>query len=712
MRYRRAIPACIAAIAGTARADLPQGFTRTAVWINNGGVSAIAPLPDGRVLASALFGYISLVREGQAPILLHIIPDVVTTDEHGVLGLCIDPAFDKNGFFYVLYTGPGPYNLVARYTLANNAVNPASRTVIWQNPGLCPGASHQGGAINFGPDGNLYIATGDQYDTPANAQTLVNQHGKILRLAADGSVPPDNPFVTTPGAQPQIFAYGLRNPFRFSIDQLTGSLWIGDVGGSAHEEIDHGHAAANFGWPFMEGPLCSIGSCANFHEPAWSYAHGDPLLSPTFEGAVICGPVYRGTAFPPAYRNQLYYADHVNGWIRRLAFDANGEVTDDLPFDSSPAAKLIVDLKLGQDGALYYAVIQDNPSTLAGVYKISATTGGNQPPVVVANAAPRQGDAPLSVQFDSAGTIDPDAGPQPLTFLWNFGDGQNSTIPSPQHSYPTRGVFHATLTASDGLDPITSNPIAITVGHAPVPTITLPAQGVEYSAGDTIMFAGTATDAEDGTMPPSAFTWSFVLVHLNHTHPFMGSLTGVQGGSFVVPSSGHDPEHTHYRIDLTVRDSDGITTTTSRDLVPRISELRFDTAPAGIPVFLDGRALATPSLYESLVGFEHELSAQPTFMLGGQMYQFRAWSGGQGVSFPFVSPAGGGAFTAIYTTSCYANCDASTGSPRLTANDFQCFINRWAAADPYVNCDGSTTPPVLSANDFQCFLNSFAGGCP
>ena len=166
--------AFLCAVSGGIRADLPPGFARTAIWLSPGGVSSIAPLPGGRILAAALFGPITLLEDGQPSRALINIPKVVTTDEHGVLGMAIDPAFEINGYFYVLYTGAGPYNLVARYTLANNQVDPASRVVIWQNPGLCPGASHQGGGINFGPDGNLYIATGDQFDVPGNAQSLGN----------------------------------------------------------------------------------------------------------------------------------------------------------------------------------------------------------------------------------------------------------------------------------------------------------------------------------------------------------------------------------------------------------------------------------------------------------------------------------------------------------------------------------------------------------
>jgi glucose/arabinose dehydrogenase/PKD repeat protein len=682
---------------------------------DQGGISSIVPLPDGGVVASTLYGYLTLIRDAQQPSTILELPDIVTTDEHGVEGLCIDPGFSDNGWFYIYYTGPGPYNLVARYTLVNDAVDPASRTIIWQNPDLCPGASHQGGGIQFGIDGNLYIATGDQYDVPSNGQNLSNQHGKILRLAPDGSIPPDNPFLNTPGAQAAIWAYGLRNPFRITTDAATGNLWIGDVGESTWEEIDRvpvgPPGGANFGWPLMEGPQCNTSSCAGFTGPLWWYAHGDPVFTPNWEAAVMCGPIYRGNAFPAEYRGNLFYADYPNGWIKRLTFDQTGAVTGDIVFDSAPSSKWIADLKQGFDGALYYAIVQDNEVTLAGVYKIAASTPGNTPPTVVAGASPRQGAAPLTVNFDSTGTIDPDNGPQPLSYLWTFGDGQTSTQPSPAHEYSTRGYYQTSLTVTDGADPVTSDPIFITVGHAPVPQITQPGTSFQYAAGDTINFAGIATDVEDGTLPASAFTWSFALVHLSHIHPFLTPISGVQSGSFVIPTTGHDPENTHYRITLTVVDSDQTPASVSLDLVPRPSVILLDTTPSGIPLFLDGRAIATPETYTSLINFQHQITAQPTFSLDGTPYDFQSWSSGQPATFSFTAPDGGLSLTADYAIACYANCDQSTVPPILNANDFECFLNKWAAGDPYANCDQSTFPPVLNANDFQCFLNAYAAGC-
>jgi len=140
-----------------------------------------------------------------------------------------------------------------------NTAATSSEVLIWQNPELAA-SWHHGGAIRFGADGNLYIATGDQLSS-ANAQDLRNQHGKLLRVRPDGSIPPDNPFVGMANRQPQIFAYGLRNPFRFVVDGLSGVIWTGNVGGNSAtswEEINRGASGANHGWPDQEGRAASL----------------------------------------------------------------------------------------------------------------------------------------------------------------------------------------------------------------------------------------------------------------------------------------------------------------------------------------------------------------------------------------------------------------------------------------------------------------------
>lgn len=207
----------------------------------------------------------------RAEAFLDIVPQVESgSNEQGLLGLAFHPDFEANGYFYINYThdpaGSGPdVTRISRFQVSAvdpNTADPGSELVVLQFDQDF--ANHNGGDIHFGPDGFLYIATGDGgsgRDPNARAQDLQTLLGKILRIDVDGgtpyAVPNDNPFVDLPTARPEIWAYGLRNPWRFSFDRATGDLFIGDVGQNAVEEIDLQPASSvggeNYGWSCMEG---------------------------------------------------------------------------------------------------------------------------------------------------------------------------------------------------------------------------------------------------------------------------------------------------------------------------------------------------------------------------------------------------------------------------------------------------------------------------
>ncbi len=217
---------------------------------------------DGRIL---------VYTGGSSPLptpFLDITGIVLFSGEQGLLGLAFHPAYESNGYFYVNYTNNSGNIVVARYQASppgGNVANPASGTVLLtiEHP---TNGNHNGGQIRFGPDGYLYIATGDGGgggDQDNNAQNLASLLGKMLRIDVDGSapyaIPPTNPFVGTAGARPEIWSYGLRNPWRFSFDRQTGDMFIADVGQGEWEEIDFEPAATggrNYGWRRMEGTHC------------------------------------------------------------------------------------------------------------------------------------------------------------------------------------------------------------------------------------------------------------------------------------------------------------------------------------------------------------------------------------------------------------------------------------------------------------------------
>jgi len=244
------------------------------------------------------------------------------TNEQGLLGLAFDPDYVDNGIFYVYHTDvAGQHNLVVRYE--RNGANPdeadaASRQVLLTLD-HSSFTNHNGGMIAFGPnDGYLYIATGDGGDfcDPFDyGQDLSSPLGKILRIdvstAFPYSIPPDNPFVDTPGALPEVYEYGLRNPYRFSFDSANGDLYIGDVGQNLYEEIDYVPAAAaagrNFGWDFFEGVHCPNPSCASeencapddYVAPIHEYEHDGSC-------SITGGYVYRGCRLPDLHGTYFY----------------------------------------------------------------------------------------------------------------------------------------------------------------------------------------------------------------------------------------------------------------------------------------------------------------------------------------------------------------------------------------------------------------------
>lgn len=246
--------------------------------------------------------------------------------ELGLLGMALHPDYLLNGFFYVHYTNDEGNSTFARYRrslLNTSKADPASATVLLTVEQ--PFSNHKGGMLAFGPDGYLYIGLGDggsANDPNNNAQSLDSLLGKILRIDVDGEapygIPADNPFVNTPDARPEIWAYGLRNPWRFSFDRQSGDLWIGDVGQNAFEEINFQDSTSgggtNYGWRQREGFECRNGE-ENCELPGAT----DPLLAYfTLGGQSITGGyIYRGAAIPDL-NGTYFFADYSSKGVYSL----------------------------------------------------------------------------------------------------------------------------------------------------------------------------------------------------------------------------------------------------------------------------------------------------------------------------------------------------------------------------------------------------------
>lgn len=249
--------------------------------------------------------------------------------EHGLLGLAFHPAYETNGHFYVYYTprGGSRHAVVSRFTRSAgnpDVGDPSSESILLRIDQPPQFEFHNGGCLQFGPDGKLYIAVGDGGnvgDPLNNAQNLRVPLGKLLRLNADGSIPSGNPDFGVPGARREIWAYGLRNPWRFSFDSANGRLWLGDVGQSKREEIDLIKRGGNYGWRIFEAGIPYTNPenlpASAFERPVFSYPPTTSSPVGVAGRSITGGYVYRGSAVP-ALASKYVFADFIAGRVWAL----------------------------------------------------------------------------------------------------------------------------------------------------------------------------------------------------------------------------------------------------------------------------------------------------------------------------------------------------------------------------------------------------------
>jgi glucose/arabinose dehydrogenase len=349
----RAIAAStLAMVASTAgAATLPSGFRETILTSGLASPTAMALAPDGRIFVCQQGGRLRVIKNGTLLTASFLTLTVDSSGERGLLGVAFDPAFTTNQFVYVYYTVPGSpaHNRLSRFTANGDVALAGSETILLELNALGSATNHNGGAIHFRPppDGKLYVAVGENANG-ANAQSLGNLLGKILRLNSNGTIPTDNPFhATASGVNRAIWALGLRNPFTFAFQPISGRMLINDVGQTTWEEINEGVAGANYGWPATAGPTVN----AQFVSPLYAYQHGSG--SPT--GCAITGGAFYNPItqqFPSDYIGDYFFADYCGGWIYRLDVSGSGSTLITPAF--ATGISFPVDLQVAEDGSLYY----------------------------------------------------------------------------------------------------------------------------------------------------------------------------------------------------------------------------------------------------------------------------------------------------------------------------------------------------------------------
>ncbi len=574
----------------TAFAALPAGFE---VETLSGGLTlptAITFAPDGRIFIAEKGGAVRIWKNGAVlatPLIQ--LTDVNTYGDRGLIGIAIDPNFSTNGHLFLLYTyentpgtnfaGPKTGRLV-RVKVIGDVADESSKTVILGTIGgtlATPSCesyavtadcipsdspSHSVGGLRFGPDGKLYVTLGDgshfEYVDPRamRAQNLDALAGKVLRINADGTAPSDNPYYTGSATanRSKVYAYGFRNAYRFNFRPSNNALYVGDVGWSNWEEVNKVVPGANYGWPCREGNATTTGyNCdVNPHvNPLYTYAHDG-----NGAGAIAAGAF--PTAYPSTYNNSFFIGDYAQNWIKRVEVNAaDGFVSVQNFMMAADGSNGPVALDRGPDGNIYYLAIY------TGELKRFLYTTGNRQPNAVLNAAPTNGLAPLTVNFSATGSSDPDG--NPLTYLWNFGDGTTSTSSAPVHTYAANGSYTAVLTVFDGQGGQNTKSKTITVGNqAPTAVISSPENGSLYKIGDTIFVSGHGIDAADGTITSvSKLVWTVIIHHNTHTHTYQT----LNGPNPSFPAPDHESATDVYtEVRLTVTDSGGLTDTKSINL--------------------------------------------------------------------------------------------------------------------------------------------------
>ena len=359
----------------TFAATVPQGFTDSLVASGLNTPTAMAIAPDGRIFVCQQGGALRVIKNG---VLLGTPFLTVTVDsagERGLLGVAFDPNFVSNQLVYVYYTATTPtiHNRISRFTAAGDVAMAGSEVIVMDLPNLSSATNHNGGALHFGSDGNLYVAVGDNANG-ANAQSLGTRLGKMLRITSSGTIPADNPFIgQTTGQNQSIWALGLRNPFTFTFQSGTSRMFINDVGQSTWEEINDGIAGSNYGWPTCEG-FCNPPN-PNFRDPVFAYMNDAQTCAIT--GGAFYNPQI--VQFPANFVGSYFFADFCGGWIRRM--DPTNNVTD-----FATGISLPVDLQVSADGFLYYLARGDG-----SVNRIGFSSGGDNIPPTVSINSPANG---------------------------------------------------------------------------------------------------------------------------------------------------------------------------------------------------------------------------------------------------------------------------------------------------------------------------------
>ncbi len=616
---------------------LPAGFSQVFVG-NVTSPTAMAFAPDGRLFITEQGGKVRVVKNGVVLTQPFVTLSVNSSGERGLLGIAFDPSFASNNFIYLYYTlSSGANNRISRFTANGDVAADGSELLVLDLDPLSTATNHNGGTMQFGADGKLYVGVGENANG-ANSQNLDTYLGKILRINKDGSVPAGNPFTSGSNQKQRVWEYGLRNPYTITFQPGTGRLFVNDVGQNTWEEVDDATIGGkNFGWPAAEGNS----SNSAYSNPIYAYTHG----TGSGQGCAITGGTFfnpLSTNYPSSYIGKYFYIDYCGNWIDVLTL--SGSTATRSAFATNIAGNP-VSIITGTDGNLYFLSRASN-----ALYKITYT--GSQQPVITNQ--PKS----ISVSQGNSATFSVTAtGSAPLGYQWRkdavaISGATSSTYIISSVSTGSAGNYSVVVDNTAGA--VTSNDATLTVTQAnqkPSASITTPTAGAMYQAGSTINFSGTGTDPEDGTLAASSFKWFVVFHHATHTHPGPSAPSAVKSGSFNISNTGETATNVFYRLYLVVTDAQGAVDTAYTDINPRLSNFMLNTSPQGMQVTLDGQPFTAPLNVLSVVGMLRTIGTQSPQTFQTNSYNFINWSNEGAQTQTIVTASDNAAYTANFSKS-------------------------------------------------------------
>ena len=615
-------------------------------------ITDYAWLDNGALLSIGKDGTVAFVPPGGPARVVTKVANVRAIGDHGMLGLALANDYATTGHLYLGYdkgstTGIG-VGMVEEWT-ASPAGNPTSLTrsrVVLDGslgPTTLAQTSHNHGidSVVVAPDNTLFITMGD--DSPPvgdpnslRAQDTTLPYGKVLHLTPDGKGVPSNPLYSAGDPtswRSRVYAYGLRNPFRLTLDPRTGTPYVGDVGWNTTEEINALVPGTNGGWPCYEGSaqttyssyaVCqTLYAAASAQPPLWSYEHAGAGASLT------AGMFYTGTSYPASYSGSLFFGDYVRRQLWTLATDTSGHLTRVPETDGfATDAGGPVAFHAGPNGDVTYADI------LTGNVRRLVYGAGNRPPV--ARFTTTTDPATRTVTFSAADSYDLDR--DALTYSWDFGDGGSAQGVSAVHSYSAADPVQVRLTVTDQLDVSDVSTLVIyPTNHTPQLTVGLPSAAT-FAVGADVSLTAQATDLEDGDLPVH---WTTALLHC----PFAGSChRHPEGTDSIGPTYSH--EFTDHGADTTMlitaytQDTRGAVASKTYEAKP---SLRTITVTSAVPVSINGEAASSAQVVAHSV-------VQLNAPLKSSYWVFNGWSDSGAAAHSITMPDADRTLTAAYVT--------------------------------------------------------------